>query len=177
MCQGTSRFSFRRQNSWKFQAAIMQLQNYKQRILLDPCYKIPLSVFRLRQAQFKVRSLQFWFACDAYAALISNVNRTSINAPKIQCRFERILIFMRSRSKLRCFGSDGNQCCNKRICVLRSSNRNTNTIGYFRRTGVVPDHNTTLEQLVFHDFRSYTFHPEGGQILVRVVSSTHACTK
>ena len=34
--------------------AIVQLKYYKQKIVMDPCYKIPQSVFRLRQAQFKV---------------------------------------------------------------------------------------------------------------------------
>lgn len=33
--------------------AIVQLKYYKQKIVMDPCYKIPQSVFRLRQAQFK----------------------------------------------------------------------------------------------------------------------------
>jgi len=36
-----------------FQTAIMQLKYHRQRIAKDPCYKIPQSVFRLRQAQFK----------------------------------------------------------------------------------------------------------------------------
>jgi hypothetical protein len=36
------------------QLAITQLRYYKQKVANDPCYKIPDSVFRLRQAQFKV---------------------------------------------------------------------------------------------------------------------------
>lgn len=35
------------------ETAIMQLKYHRQRIAKDPCYKIPQSVFRLRQAQFK----------------------------------------------------------------------------------------------------------------------------
>ena len=41
------------------QTAITQLEYYKKRIATDPCYKIPRSVFRLRQAIQGENSLDF----------------------------------------------------------------------------------------------------------------------
>lgn len=72
----------------------MQLRNYKQRILIDPCYKIPLSVFRLRQAQFKVRSSKRMLLKMLNTALITNVNRTSTNVPTNEYAIELVLISM-----------------------------------------------------------------------------------
>lgn len=39
--------------------AISQLSHYRHRILIDPNFRIPDSVFRLRQAQFKVSTHYF----------------------------------------------------------------------------------------------------------------------